>query len=138
MCKIISHATVNYRYLPQHQLKWAIGHDISPTTFLSLKYHNKGHPISLHLKFFLYISNRHTCWIFKNQSPWKAMNHFLMCIPDCSRSSPLEGSLFSFSFDSFLAASELFRKVVKGVSEEIIVNWHNQENVISVFEGLKL
>ena len=66
------------------------------------------------------------------------MNHFLMCIPDCSRSSPLEESLFSFSFDSFLAASELFRKVVKGVSEEIIVNWHNQENVISVFEGLKL
>ena len=138
MYKIIkrSNATINYRYLPQHTLKWATGHDISATTFLSLKYHNKGNPISLHLKFsesvFLYINNRHTWRLFWNQSPWKGMNQFSMYIPDCSRSSPLEGSLLSFSF---LAALDLFRKVVWGISKEIKVNWHNQENVVIVFEG---
>ena len=123
-------------------MKWAIAHDISATMSLSLKYHNNGNPKYLHLKFsesvFLYINNRHAGRIFWNQSPWKVMNYFSMCILDCARSSPLEESLFSFSFNSFLAASDLFRKVVWGVSKEIKVNWHNQENVIIVFEGIEV
>ena len=61
-----------------------------------------------------------------------------MCIPDCTRSSPLEENLFSFSFNSFLAASDLFQKAVWGVSKEINVNWHNQENDIIVFEGIEI
>ena len=61
-----------------------------------------------------------------------------MCIPDCTRSSPLEESLFSFSFNSFLAASDLFRKVGWGVSKEIKVNWHDQEIFIIVFEGIEI
>ena len=106
------------------------GLNILATTSLNLKYHNNGNPISLHLKFsesvVLYVNNRHTCKIFWNQSLWKVMNHFSMCIPDCTCLSPLDESLFSFSVNSFLAASDLFRKEV---SKEIKVNWHNQENI---------
>ena len=61
-----------------------------------------------------------------------------MCIPDYIRSSPLEKSLFSFSFNSFVAAPDLFQKIVRGVSKEIKINWHNQENVIIVFEGTEI
>ena len=61
-----------------------------------------------------------------------------MCIPDCTRSSPLVESLFSFSFNSLLAASDLFRKVIWGLSKEIKVNWYNQENGIIVFDGIEI
>ena len=50
----------------------------------------------------------------------------------------LQESFFSFSFNSFLASTDLFRKVVLGVSKEIKVIWHNQENVIIVFEGIEI
>ena len=140
MSKIIkrSNATVNYHYFQWNELFWT--RDISDNFSLSLKYHNKSNPISLHLKLsksaLRYINNRHTWRTFWNHSPWKVMKHFSMCISDCTHLSPLDESLFSFSFNSFLTASDLFRKVVCRVSKAIKVNWHNQENVNIVFEWI--
>ena len=67
----------------------------------------------------------------------KSNESFVSVHTDCTCSSPFKESLFLFSFNSFLAASDLFPKVVL-VSKEIKVNWHDQENVIIVFEGIQI
>ena len=68
----------------------------------------------------------------------KSNESFVSVHTDCTCSSPFKESLFLFSFNSFLAASDLFWKVIWGVGKEIKVNWHDQANDIIVFEGIEI